>query len=107
MEPRQTITSDPYTAALTYLKLSTFLLQHGNTRPHTTSPILAALSYHTHCTGLNLALSEFHLCGPMKDGLHGQHAVDAIVAAVKQWVTSMMQIFMTGMQALVHAGASA
>ena len=89
MEPRQTITSDPYTAALTDLKLSTFLLQHDNTRPHTTSPILAALS------------------GPMKDGLHGQHAVDAIVAAVKQWVTSMMQIFMTGMQALVHAGASA
>jgi len=43
---------------------------------------------------LDLVPSIFHLIEPMKDGLHGQHfpSSGAIVAAVKQWVTSTVQI---------------
>ena len=43
---------------------------------------------------LDLVPSSFHLIEPMKDGLHGQHfpSSGAIVAAVKQWVTSTVQI---------------
>jgi len=38
---------------------------------------------------LDVSPSEFHLFGPMKDGLCRQHfpSNDAIVAPVKQWVT--------------------
>jgi len=41
----------------------------------------------------------------MKDGLHGQHfpSSDAIVAAVKQWITSAgADFYKHSMQALVH-----
>jgi hypothetical protein len=38
----------------------------------------------------DLAPSDFHLFGPMKDGLRGQHfpSNDAVVRAVKLWATS-------------------
>jgi len=38
----------------------------------------------------DLAPSDFHLFGPMKDGLHGQYfpSHNVIIAALKQWVTS-------------------
>ena len=38
----------------------------------------------------DVAPHEFHLFGLMKYGLHGQHFTsnDAVIAAVKQWVTS-------------------
>jgi len=38
----------------------------------------------------DLASSDFHPFGPMKEGLRGQHfpSNDAVVQAVKQWATS-------------------
>jgi hypothetical protein len=49
-----------------------------------------------------LAPSDFHLFGPMKDGLHVQHfpSNDAIVRVVKQWDGA--DFYECGMQALVH-----
>ena len=50
-------------------------------------------------------LSDFHLFGPMKDGLRGQHfpSNDAVKRAVKQWATSVgADFYECGMQALVH-----
>jgi hypothetical protein len=36
------------------------------------------------------APSDFHLFGPMKDGLRGQHFPDndAVIAAVRKWLAS-------------------
>jgi len=54
---------------------------------------------------LDLAPSDFHLFGPMKDGLRGQHfpSNDAVIQAVKQWATSAgADFYKCGMQALVH-----
>ena len=121
LEPRQTINSDRYIAMLTKLKArisrvrpekkTTFLLQHDNTRPH----ISLMTVEHTVNLGWtvvplppyspDLAPSDFHLFGPMKDGLRGQHfpSNDAIVRAVKQWATSAgADSYERGMQALVH-----
>jgi len=53
----------------------------------------------------DLAPSNFHLFGPTKDGLRGQHfpSNDTVVQAVKQWATSASADFYErGMQALVH-----
>jgi hypothetical protein len=53
----------------------------------------------------DLAHSEFHLFGSMKDGLHGQlfPSYDAVVQALKQWATSAgADFYEHGMQALVH-----
>jgi hypothetical protein len=66
--------------------------------------MLAGLSYHTHHSP-DLALSDFHLFRPMKDGLHEQHfpSNETIIAAVKQWTTSSgADFYERGMQALVH-----
>jgi len=55
--------------------------------------------------GTDLAPSDFHLFGPMKDGLRVQHfpSNDAVVRAVKQWATSACEDFYERpMQALVH-----
>jgi len=122
LEPGQTINSDRYIATLTKLKArisrvrpekkkTTFLLQHDNARPHT------SLKTVEHIANLgwtvlphppyspDLAPSDFHLFGPMKDGLRGQHfpSNDAVVRAVKQWATSAgADFYECGMQALVH-----
>jgi len=53
----------------------------------------------------DLALSDFHLFRPMKDGLRGQYfsSYDAVVRAVKQWATSDgADFYKRGMQALVR-----
>ena len=118
LEPRQTISCDHYITMLTKLKAwvskvrpekkATFLLQHDNVRPHASSKTMvhfASLrqSYHTH--HIIWKSSDFHLFGPMKGGLHGQHFPrnNAIIAAVKQWVTSIgADFYEHGMQALVH-----
>jgi histone-lysine N-methyltransferase SETMAR len=89
LEPRQTIISDRYVATLTKLKArisrvrpekkTTFILQHGNTRLHT------SLKTMEHIVNLgwtvvshppyspDLAPSDFHPFLSMKDGLRGQH----------------------------------
>jgi len=88
LEPGQTMNSDRYIMMLTKLKArisrvrpekkTTFLLQH-NARSHT------SLKTVEHIANLgwtvlphppyspDLAPSDFHMFGPMKDGLHGQH----------------------------------
>ena len=87
LEPGQTIKSDSYIAMLTKLKAqisrvrpekkTTFLLQHDNARPHT------SLKTVEHIVNLgwtvvphspyspDLAPSDFHLFGLMKDRLPG------------------------------------
>jgi len=41
--------------------------------------------------------SDFHLFGPIKDGLYGQQfpSNEAVIAVVKQWVPSLVPIFMS------------
>jgi len=121
LEPVQTINSDGYIATLTKLKArisrvrpekkTRFLLQHDNARPHTslkTVELIVNLGWTAVAHPLyspDLAPSDFHLFGPMKDRLRGQHfpSNDAVVRPVKQWATSAgADFYERGMQALVH-----
>jgi len=89
LEPGQTINSDRYIATLTKLKAqisrvrpekkTVFLLQLDRARPHTsfnTVKHIANLGWtvlqHPPYSP-DLASSDFHRLGPMKDGLRGQH----------------------------------
>ena len=120
LESGQTMNSDLYIATLTKVKArisrvrpekkTTFLLQHDNSRPHT------SLKTVEHIANLgrtvlphppyspDLAPSDFHLFGPQKDGLRGHFASNnAVVQAVKQWATSAgADFYECSMQALVH-----
>ena len=91
--------------------MTTILLQHDDVRPHTSLKSVE----HTASLGWtvlphppyspDLAPSDFHLFGPMKDGLRGRHfpSNDAVVRAVKQWATSGgADFYECSMQALVH-----
>ena len=89
LEHGQTINSDHYIVTLTELKAqpsrvrsekkTVFLLQYDNTRPCTsweTMEHVASLGWTVlphPLYGPHLASSDFHLLGPMKDGLCGQH----------------------------------
>jgi histone-lysine N-methyltransferase SETMAR len=60
---------------------------------------------HTPPYSSDLAPSDFHLFGLMKDELRGQHFPDndAVIAAVRKWVASASaNIYEGSMQALVH-----
>jgi hypothetical protein len=52
----------------------------------------------------DLAPSDFHLFGPMKDGLCGQHFPDnAVITAVRKWVASTgTDFYKHSIQALFH-----
>jgi hypothetical protein len=53
----------------------------------------------------DLVPPNFHLFGPMKDGLRGQHFPDndAVIAAVTKWVASAgAGFYERSIQALVH-----
>jgi len=121
LEPGQTINSDRYIATLTKLKTriyrvrpekkTTFLLQHDNARSHTSLKIVECIVNLGRTVvprppySPDLVPSDFHLFGPMKDGLLGQHfpSNDAVLRAVKQWATSAGADFNErGMQTLVH-----
>ena len=121
LEPGQTINSDLYVATMTKLKAqisrvrpekkTIFFLQHDNARPQTSLKTVEHIvnlgwTVVPHPPySLDLAPSDFHLFGPMKDGLCGQHfpSNNAIIRAVKQWATSAGADFLKGgMQALVH-----
>jgi histone-lysine N-methyltransferase SETMAR len=87
------------------------LLQDNNTRPHTTLltrectakfgwPVLPRPPY-----SLDLALSDFHLFGPMKDGLRGKQFpdTDTVIEAVKKWLSQNDSNFYgAGIQRLVE-----
>lgn len=92
-------------------KKTTFLLQHDNVRTHSSLETIEHAAHlgwtalpHPPCSP-DLAPSNFHLCGPMKDGLQKQHFLnnDAIilVAVVKQHLPVQISYGHT-MQALVH-----
>ena len=88
-------------------KKTALLLQHSNARPHTSSKtcntllILFAL-YPPY--SLDLVHSDFYLFRPMEDGLRGHvPSNDAVIAAVKQWVTPAdADFYEHGVQTLVH-----
>ena len=118
LEPGQTINSDRYIMTLTKLKArisgvrpgkkTTFLLQHNNARPHTNLKTMEHIvnfgwTFVPHRP--DLAPSDFHLFGPMKDGLRGQHfpSNDAVLRAVKQWATPAgADFYERGRQVLAH-----
>ncbi|PNF20470.1 hypothetical protein B7P43_G07694 [Cryptotermes secundus] len=92
-------------------KQTTFHLQHDNARPHTSLATTAqiakfgwtVLPHQPHSP--DLAPSDFHLFGPMKDGLCGQHFPDndAVIGAVRKWLASAgADFYGYGIQALVH-----
>jgi hypothetical protein len=92
-------------------KKTTFLLQHDNARPHISLKTVKHIvnlgwTVVPHpLYGPDLVPSDFHLFKSMKDGLPGRHfpSYDAIVQAVKQWVTSAgSDFYERSMQALVH-----
>jgi hypothetical protein len=120
LEPGQTVNSDRYIATLTKLKArisrvrlekkTNFLLQNNNARLHAslkTVEHIAILGWTVLPHPLyspDLAPSDFHLLGPMKDGLRGQHfpSNDAVVRVVKQWATSAgADIYKCDVQALL------
>jgi len=92
-------------------KKTTFLLQHDNTRPYTSLNIIEHISsigwtFLRHLPhSPDLMSSDFHLFGPIKEGLCVQHFFrnNAIIAAVKKRVCSASADFQKkGMKALVH-----
>ena len=97
-------------------KKTTFLLQHNNARPHTNLKTVehifnlgrTVVPHPPYCP--DLAPSDFHLFGPIKDGVRGQHfpSNDAVVRAVKQWATSAgANFYERGCRFLFIAGESA
>ena len=121
LEPGATVNSDRYVETLTKLKAriarvrpekrETFCLQHDNARPHTslkTTECVAkfgwtVLSHPPYSP--DLAPSDFHLFGALKDGLRGQHFPDnnVVIADVKKWTTSAgTDFYERGIKALVH-----
>lgn len=53
----------------------------------------------------DLAPSDYHMFGPMKDGLYGQHLPDndTIITAVRKWVASAdADFYEHNTQAVVH-----
>lgn len=106
LEPRETINSDGYIVTLTKLKgrisrvrqelKTTFALQQKNSWPHTSLQATAAVA-RSEWTVLphlryspDLAPSEFHVFGPVKDGIRGQQFPDndAVIAAARKWLKS-------------------
>jgi histone-lysine N-methyltransferase SETMAR len=76
-------------------KKTTFLLQHDNARLHTSLKTMekvarlgwTALPHRAYST--DVAHSDFHVFGPMKDGLRGQNFPDdAVIAAVGKWIAA-------------------
>ena len=91
-------------------KNNSFLSQHNNTRSHTSLKTVEHTANFSWTVLLHplyspdLVSSDFHLFGLMKDGLHWQHFLssDAVVAAVKQWITSTgADFYERGIQALI------
>ncbi|PNF17980.1 hypothetical protein B7P43_G17450 [Cryptotermes secundus] len=117
----ESVNSERYKTTVTKLKArisqvrpekqKTFRLQHDNARPHTSLANTAHIAKFGWTVlphppySPNLAPSDFHLFGPMKDGLRGQHFPDndAVIVAVRKWLASAGADFNgRGIQALVH-----
>ena len=74
--------------------MSKFLLQYDNARPHTslkTREVISSFGWTTisHPSySSDLAVSDFHLFGPLKESLRGQHFFSdkEIKTAVRKWL---------------------
>jgi hypothetical protein len=92
-------------------KTGKFLLQHDNARPHTRILARGTIAEFG-CTVLphppyspNLAPSDFHLFGPMKDGVYEKHFANdgADIVTVKKWISGAdSNVYKRGTQALVQ-----
>lgn len=121
LEAGTTINSDRYVETLTKLKdriarkrpekRRNFILQHDNARPHTSFKTRECLTKFGWTVlphppySPDLAPSDFHLFGPLKEGLRGRRFADnnAVMDAVKSWTTSAdVNFYERGIQALVH-----
>jgi histone-lysine N-methyltransferase SETMAR len=116
-----TINSDRYIETLKKLKarlkrvrphldMSKVLLQHDNARPHTslkTREAITSLGWTTLVHppySPDLAPSDYHLFGPLKEGLRGKHYAndDAVKAAVRKWLRDQpMEFYEAGIQSLI------
>ncbi len=91
--------------------MSQVLLQHDDARPHTslrTSEAIASFGWTVlphPVFSLDLAPSDYHLFGPLKDGLRGRHFKDdeEVKDAVRKWLYRRdKRFYRDGMSALVN-----
>ena len=83
------------------LKMSKVLLQHDNARPHTSLKIREVISSFgwTRISHLpyspDLAASDFHLFGPLKESLRGRHFSrdEEVKTAVRKWLKTQLVKF--------------
>lgn len=122
-----TINSDAYIATLNKLKnrlrrcrpnlnMDGVLLQHDNARPHTSLRTRQEITRHGWTTlphppySPDLAPSDFHLFGPMKEALRGQRfSTDGeVMTAVRSWLRSQPSSFYeAGIEALIQRWTAA
>ena len=117
----ETINSDVYIRTLQKLKEryrrvrpnrnpGDMLIQHDNARPHTSLPTQEAIAKFGWTVlphppySPDLAPSDFHLFGPLKDGLRGTRFEDdeSVICAVRSWLREQKTSwYREGMHALV------
>ena len=121
MSKRATINSDVYIDTLKKLKArirrlqpasetSKVLLQHDNARPHTSLKTREVISSFVWTTishspySPDLAPSDFHLFGPLKESLRGRHffSDEEVKTAVRKWLkTQPVEFYNEGICGLV------
>ena len=91
------------------LEMDRVLFHHDNARPHTsarTRETIASFGWSTlpHPPySLDLAPSDFHLCGPMKEAMRGHHFDndEEVKNNVKRWLKDQpVQFYQVGLHAL-------
>ena len=117
-----TINSDAYIDTLRKLKaklrrvrphldMSKVLLQHDNAKPHTslkTREVIASFGWTTVTHppySPDLAPSDYHLFGPLKEGVRGQHFTSdqEVKHAVRNWLKMQpADFYKAGIVSLVH-----
>ena len=117
-----TINSDAYINTLRKLKaklrrvrshldMSKVLLQHDNAKPHTslkTREVIASFGWTTVTHppySPDLAPSDYHLFGPLKEGVRGQHFTSdqEVKHAVRNWLKMQpADFYKAGIVSLVH-----
>ena len=121
MSKRATINSDVYIGTLKKLKarirrvrsaleMSKVLLQYDNARSHTSLKTREVISFFGWTTILHspylpdLAPSDFHLFGPLKESLRGRHfsSDEEVKTAVRKWLkTQTVEFYNEGIYTLV------
>ena len=92
-------------------KKKTFFLQHDNARPHASLDTTECVTKFGWTMlphppySPDLAPLDFHLFGPLKEGLRGQHFVNnnVVIDAVKKWTaTAGREFYQRCIRLLVH-----